>query len=284
MMAMIINALPDSELEPLVRAALAEDFGAGGDITSDGIVPAAAKSAAKLVARKEGILCGMACARLAFSCIDPAPVFYAMKKDGDPLKAGNIIATVEGPTRSLLKGERVALNFLTHLSGIASLTQRFVQQVSGTHAKIYDTRKTIPGLRQLQKYAVQAGGGHNHRMGLYDAVLIKDNHIAAVGSAGEAVRRARQNVGAGIKIEVEIDRLDQLEDALAAVPDIIMLDNFSLADMKQAVALIQRRTLLEASGGVDLSTVRSIAETGVDIISVGALTHSAPALDIGLDF
>lgn len=279
------NRLPDCD--DLVRTALAEDLGAAGsagDVTSVATIAASALGSARLVARQEGILCGLPCAEMTFAQLDPAVRLAAHRRDGDLLRPGDVIAELEGSVRSLLAGERVALNFLTHLSGIATLAHRYMQEVTGTKARVVDTRKTIPGLRLLQKYAVCTGGGGNHRMGLYDAVLIKDNHVAAVGSAGEAVRRARAAAPAGMKLEVEIDRLDQLPDVLAAAPDIIMLDNFSLADMRRAVAQIGGRAVVEASGGVTLLTVRAIAETGVDIISVGALTHSAPALDIALDF
>lgn len=268
----------------LVRAALAEDWGAAGDITGRSTIPEASRSTARLVARASGILCGIQAAEQAFRAADAALAIVAHKHDGDALKAGDIIADISGSTRAILAAERVALNFLTHLSGIATLTGRFVVETAGTRAVIACTRKTIPGLRHIEKYAVRMGGGANHRFGLYDGVLIKDNHVAAAGSVYEAVMLAKKNAPAGILVEVEVDRPDQIDEALQAGADIIMLDNFSLPDMRAAVVKISGRAAVEASGGVNLRVVRQIAETGVDIISVGALTHSAPALDIALDF
>jgi nicotinate-nucleotide pyrophosphorylase (carboxylating) len=216
--------------------------------------------------------------------LDPQASFAEIVADGEPVAAGEILARIEGNARAVLAAERVALNLLCRLSGVATLTAAYVAEVAGTGARIVDTRKTTPGLRALEKYAVRCGGGGNHRFGLDDAVLIKDNHVAACGGVGEAVRRARLAVGHTVKIEVEIDRLDQLGEALAEHPDIVMLDNFALADLRRAVEIVAGRVPLEASGGVNLATVRAIAETGVDLISVGALTHSAPILDVGLDF
>jgi nicotinate-nucleotide pyrophosphorylase (carboxylating) len=279
-----MNELHDIVLEPMVRAALAEDFGDAGDITSQAVIAADAQTRARLISRKEGVLCGAALARLAFQLVEPKAQITFAKKDGDALKAFDLIGTIAAPTRSLLGAERVALNYLTHLSGIATLTRAFVKEVAGTKAKITCTRKTLPGLRALQKYAVRTGGGSNHRFGLYDAILIKDNHIAAAGSVIEACRRARHSAGHLVKVEVEVDTLAQIEEALAGKADVVMLDNFSLEDMKKAVGLIQGRAVIEASGGVTLVTVKAIAATGVDYISAGSLTHSAPALDIGLDF
>lgn len=272
------------QTDALIRMALEEDVGTGGDVTSHALLPPAQTSTARFVARKAGVLCGINIAAQVFALLDPHVKFEIKRQDGTTLAPQDVIATVSGRTQSLLRGERVALNFLTLLSGVATHTQRYVEAVAGTQARISDTRKTIPAYRALQKYAVRMGGGYNHRMGLYDQVLIKDNHIAAVGSAGEAVHRAKEKCAPGIKVEVEVDRLNQIEEALAAGPDIIMLDNFTLEDMRKAVALIQGRALVEASGGVNLESVRGIAQTGVNIISVGALTHSAPALDIALDF
>ena len=203
--------------------------------------------------------------------------------DGDPLRPGAVIARVSGCARAILGAERVALNLMGRLSGVASLTARYVDAVAGSRAAIIDTRKTTPGLRLLEKYAVRCGGGANHRFGLDDAVLIKDNHVAACGGVGEAIRRARAHVGHMVRIEAEVDTLAQFDEALAAAPDIVMLDNFALDDLREAVRRADGRVVLEASGGVNLETVRAIAETGVDLISVGALTHSAPVLDIGLD-
>ncbi len=278
-----IAAPPDVLIEPIVRAALAEDLGRAGDITSQACIPAEARLRAQFVARQGGVVAGLACARLAVTTMDPAARFETAVCDGAAALPGGVLARVEVNARALLGAERVALNLLGRLCGIATLTASYVAQTAGTKARIADTRKTTPGLRALEKYAVRCGGGVNHRFGLDDAVLIKDNHVAACGGVGEALRRARGAVGHTVRIEVEIDRLDQLEEALVERPDIVMLDNFSVADLETAVRLSAGRALLEASGGVDLTTVRAIARTGVDIISVGALTHSAPVLDIGLD-
>jgi nicotinate-nucleotide pyrophosphorylase (carboxylating) len=275
--------LPDLIVEPVVRAALAEDYGRAGDITSAACIPEDARLTATFVARAEGIVAGLACARLALAALDPDGRFEVVAADESKVLPGGAIARAEANARAMLGAERAALNLLCRLSGIATLAARYVAAVEGTGARIIDTRKTTPGLRALEKYAVRCGGGGNHRFGLDDAVLIKDNHIAACGSVGEAVRRARLAVGHMVKVEVEIDRLDQLEEALTEGPDIVMLDNFALADLAEAVRRVSGRALVEASGGVRLETVRSIAGTGVDLISVGALTHSAPILDIGLD-
>ncbi|MBI3419570.1 MAG: carboxylating nicotinate-nucleotide diphosphorylase [Proteobacteria bacterium] len=274
----------DSELEPLVRAALAEDWGKGGDITTDSIISPASRHEACLAARQKGVVCGLACARLAFQITDASLVFMAKKKDGDIVTPGEVMARISGATASILKGERVALNFMTHLSGIATLTRRFVDEVKGTKATISCTRKTLPGLRHLQKYAVRMGGGKNHRFTLDEVVLIKDNHLIEAGSIAEAVKRARAHKGYTGKVEVEVDALSQIDEALKAGADIIMLDNFSSEDVRKAVSLIQGRAVIEVSGGVSLANVRGFAEAGADIISIGALTHSAPALDLGLDF
>jgi nicotinate-nucleotide pyrophosphorylase (carboxylating) len=275
--------LPDLLVAPIVRAALAEDLGRAGDLTSQACIDPDARLDAVFAARRPGVLAGLACARLALLELDPAARFEGQAADGDQLAPGAKIARVGANARALLAAERTALNLLGRLSGVATLTRAYVDAVTGTRARIVDTRKTTPGLRALEKYAVRCGGGVNHRFGLDDAILIKDNHVAACGSVGEAVCRARAFAGHLVKIEVEIDRLDQLDEALAESPDVVMLDNFSLADLRAAVAATAGRAVLEASGGVDLSTVRAIAETGVDVISVGALTHSAPVLDIGLD-
>ena len=270
-------------IEPVVRAALAEDLGRAGDVTAQACVPAEARMTAVFAARRSGVVAGIDCARLAVGLMDPGARFETLATDGDALESGQVLARVEANARALLAAERTALNLLGRLSGIATETRRYVEAVSGTHARIADTRKTTPGLRALEKHAVVCGGGVNHRFGLDDAVLIKDNHVALCGGVGEAVRRARASIGHLMKVEVEIDRLDQLEEALAEGPDVVMLDNFSLDDLRAAVAMTAGRAVLEASGGVTLDTVRAIAETGVDVISVGALTHSAPGLDIGLD-
>jgi nicotinate-nucleotide pyrophosphorylase (carboxylating) len=275
--------LPDLLIAPLVRAALAEDLGRAGDVTSQACVPADARLRAVFVARKAGVIAGLACARLAIAELDPTADFKAVVEDGAQVGAGEKLAWVDANARALLGAERVGLNLLGHLSGVATLTRAYVAAVEGTGASIVDTRKTTPGLRALEKYAVRCGGGVNHRFGLDDAILIKDNHIAACGSVGEAVRRARAAAGHLMKVEVEIDGLGQLEEALKYGPDVVMLDNFALSDLAEAVRRAAGRAVLEASGGVSLETVRAIAQTGVDVISVGALTHSASVLDIGLD-
>jgi nicotinate-nucleotide pyrophosphorylase (carboxylating) len=275
--------LPDILIAPIVRAALAEDLGRAGDITAQACVPADARLSAVFAARKPGVISGLACARLAVCELDPSADFKALVEDGASVSAGAKLAWVECNARALLSAERTGLNLLGRLSGIATLTRAYVDAVAGTGARIVDTRKTTPGLRALEKYAVRCGGGVNHRFGLDDAILIKDNHVAACGSVGEAVRRAKAFAGHLTKVEVEVDSLAQLDEALAEAPDVIMLDNFALADLVEAVRRTAGRIPLEASGGVNLETVRAIAETGVDVISVGALTHSVSVLDIGLD-
>lgn len=279
----MIEPLPDLMIAPVVRAALAEDLGRAGDVTAQACVPADARLRATFAARQAGVMAGLACARLAITELDAAADFQSLAEDGAQIAAGQPLATVEANARALLSAERVALNLIGRLSGVATLTQAYVTAVEGTGAIIVDTRKTTPGLRALEKYAVRCGGGVNHRFGLDDAILIKDNHISACGSVSEAVRRAKAAAGHLMKVEVEIDGLGQLEDALTFGPDVVMLDNFSLADLAEAVRRTAGRAVLEASGGVNLQTVRAIAETGVDVISVGALTHSASVLDIGLD-
>jgi len=278
-----IQPLPDLLVAPIVRAALAEDMGRAGDITAQACVPAEARLTADFAVRRGGVVSGLACIRLALAELDPSAGFDALAADGQAVAAGTALARVSGNARAILTAERTALNLLGRLCGIATLTQDYVDAVAGTKARITDTRKTTPGLRALEKYAVRCGGGVNHRFGLDDAILIKDNHVAACGSVGEAVRRAKAFAGHLVKVEVEVDTLVQLHEALAHDPDVIMLDNFSLADMREAVEIVSGRVTLEASGGVTLETVRAIAETGVDVISVGALTHSAKVLDIGLD-
>jgi len=275
--------LPDALIAPVVRGALLEDLGRAGDLTSQACVPADARLRAVFASRQAGVVCGLACARLAILQLDPAAEFRAELQDGARVAAGARLAVVDANARALLGAERVALNLMGRLSGIATLTRAYVDAVEGTGARIVDTRKTTPGLRALEKYAVRCGGGVNHRFGLDDAILIKDNHIAACGSVAEAVRRARAAAGHLMKVEVEIDSLAQLEDALQHGPDVVMLDNFNPVDLAEAVRRTAGRAVLEASGGVNLQSVRGIAETGVDVISVGALTHSASVLDIGLD-
>lgn len=279
----MIEPLPDLLIAPILRAALAEDLGRAGDITAQACVPPDAKLNAQFAARRGGVVAGLACIRLTLQELDPGVRVTPLVADGDVVPAGAALARVEGSARAILTAERTALNLLGRLSGIATLTQDYVDVVAGTGVKITDTRKTTPGLRALEKYAVRCGGGVNHRFGLDDAILIKDNHVAACGSVGEAVRRAKAFAGHLVKVEVEVDSLVQLHEALAHDPDVIMLDNFSLPDLREAVAITAGRVTLEASGGVTLDTVRAIAETGVNVISVGALTHSVSVLDIGLD-
>ncbi len=271
-------------LEPLVRAALTEDLGLAGDLTTNAIVPPQAETHALFVARKAGVVAGLDLAALTFQLVDPALTFSAAKPDGAKVAAGETIAFVRGKAASILVAERVALNFLGHLSGVATATASFVAAVEGHKAQIVCTRKTTPGLRAVEKYAVRAGGGHNHRFGLNDAVLIKDNHIAIAGGVAEALRRAKRNVGHLVKIEVEVDLLGQLREALDEAPDAILFDNMSPAQLAEAVAIVAGRAITEASGGVSLDNVAEIAKSGVDLISIGWLTHSAPVLDIGLDF
>ena len=271
-------------IEEAVRRALDEDLGRAGDITSAATSPANARASSRLVARKAGVLAGLACAAEAFGAIDPAVSFRAKKRDGDRLAAGDVVAEIEGPAIAVLSGERVALNFVGRLSGIATLTAAYVAKVSHTRAKITDTRKTTPGLRALEKYAVRCGGGVNHRFGLDDAVLIKDNHIAVAGGVVAALNAAHAAVGHLVKVEIEVESLDQLAEVLQTDgADAVLLDNMDVATLKRAVELARGNVALEASGGVSLETVAKIAETGVDVISVGALTHSAPALDVALD-
>ena len=272
------------QYDPIVHAALVEDIGSG-DVTTLLTVPPGAVARAVMMAKGDGVLAGLAVGCRAFSMVDPHVVWEPHADDGDPVTPGLPIATISGPARGILTGERVALNLIQRLSGTATLTRRFVDAVAGTGARIVDTRKTTPGLRTLEKYAVRMGGGGNHRTGLYDAVLIKDNHLAAGGGVLAAVRRARERAPHTMKIEVECKTLEQVDEAIESGADIILLDNMTLAEMAHAVGRIRGTgALTEASGGVRLETARAIAETGVDLISVGALTHSAPALDISLDF
>ena len=278
-------------IEKHVRAALEEDLGHGRDVTSEFLIPAGETARAALVSRETGVLAGLIVALSAFSLTDAGFDMVVHAQDGDSLTPGQVIAEIEGPARALLTAERVALNFMSHMSGIATLTSRFVAEIEGTGAEITDTRKTIPNLRPFQKYAVTLGGGCNHRFGLDDAILIKDNHIAIAGGIEQALTQARLLAGHMLKIEIEVDTLAQLEEVLAhGGADIVMLDNMNITTLKKAVNLTKGgrskstpSPVLEASGGVTLETVRKIAQTGVDYIAVGALTHSARALDIGLD-
>lgn len=271
-------------IEDAIKAALKEDLGHGFDITSDILIPASKGARGVLCAREPGRLAGLIVALSTFSYLNPDFEMSVHINDGEDFKTGDIIAEIEGPARAMLTAERVALNFLNHMSGVASMTAEYVRAIKGTGAEICDTRKTLPGLRLFQKYAVTMGGGANHRFGLDDAVLIKDNHIAVVGSISAALDQARMLAGHTKKIEIEVDNLKQLEHVLKhGGADIVLLDNFSLANLKKAVSLAKNEVLLEASGGVNLETVKAISKTGVDYISVGALTHSAPQVDIGLD-
>lgn len=279
----MIEPLPDLLIAPVVHAALAEDLGRAGDVTAQACIPADARFSAAFVNRKPGVIAGLDCVRLAIAALDPTAEVRLMAADGDRASPGTRLAWVEGNARALLSAERTALNLLGRLSGVATLTRAYVDAVAETQARIVDTRKTTPGLRALEKYAVRCGGGVNHRFGLDDAILIKDNHIAACGSVAEAVRRAKAAAGHLMKVEVEVDGLDQLDAALEHGPDVVMLDNFSHDDLREAVRRAGGRVTLEASGGITLETVRGVAETGVDVISVGALTHSVSVLDIGLD-
>jgi nicotinate-nucleotide pyrophosphorylase (carboxylating) len=271
-------------VEKTVAEALAEDLGEAGDITSVAIVAPSARASGAIAARKPGIVAGLQVAEAAFRTLDENVAFEVLVRDGERVEPGQQIALVAGNARALLTAERVALNFLGHMSGIATLTGAYVEKTSGTRAKIIDTRKTTPGLRALEKLAVRAGGGTNHRFGLFDAILIKDNHIIAAGGIGPALNKAREHAGHMVKVEIEVATLDELREALVHKPDAVLLDNMPVATLKAAVAEVAGRVITEASGGVNLETVRAIAETGIDLISVGSLTHSAPVLDIGLDF
>ncbi|CAH0277524.1 putative nicotinate-nucleotide pyrophosphorylase [carboxylating] [Agrobacterium fabrum] len=281
---MILSPLPRLIIEPLVRNALLEDLGLAGDITSTAVIPADHRSVVVMAAREPGVIAGLDAAELAFQLVDPAIRMNRHIADGAAVAPGDIIATIEGPSRGLLTGERTALNFLGHLSGIASVTAKIVAAIAGTKTSVACTRKTTPGLRALEKYAVRAGGGMNHRFALYDAVLIKDNHIAVAGGVREAIRRARQGVGHLVKIEVEVDTLVQLHEAMEEAVDAVLLDNMTPQQLREAVEIVAGRAITEASGRINPQTVAAIAATGVDLISIGWITHSAPVLDIGLDF
>jgi nicotinate-nucleotide pyrophosphorylase (carboxylating) len=280
---MSVAPLPAVVIEPLVRQALIEDLGRAGDITTDSIVSATTTSRMALNARQPGVVAGLDLAALAFRLVDPAIRFEILRPDGGILAPGDVIATVEGPARGILTGERVALNFLCHLSGIASATAAIVAAVRPHKARVTCTRKTMPGLRMVQKYAVRVGGGANHRFGLDDAVLIKDNHIAVAGGIRPAVELARAAIGHLVKIEVEVDTLDQLREVLTLPVDAVLLDNMTSDQLREAVRLVDGRMITEASGRITATTAPDIAASGVDLISVGWLTHSAPVLDIGLD-
>ena len=277
---------PRHEIDRVVALALAEDA-PWGDVTSEALVPEQATASGAMVSRSVGVVAGLPIASSVLAAVDPGAEFAAVAADGARVSPGEHLAEIAGRARALLLAERVALNLVQRMSGIATLTARYVEAVAGTGTRISDTRKTTPGLRSLERYAVAVGGGVNHRRGLSDAVLVKDNHLVALGSSGvsvaDALVGARQSIPHTMTIEVEVDSLRQIDEVLDGDADVILLDNFSVADMAKAVEHVAGRALVEASGGVTLDTVRAIAETGVDVISVGALTHSAPALDIGLD-
>ena len=270
-------------IEPIVRAALLEDIGRGGDLTTDAIVSPDFRARARIVARKPGIVAGLEAAALAFAMLDDSLEFNVRIRDGERVDAGGCVAEIAGRARTILTGERIALNFLCRLSGIATATRRLVETIAGTRARVADTRKTTPGLRVLEKYAVRCGGGDNHRFGLDDAVLVKDNHLALAGSIRAAVTAVRARVGHTVKVEVEVDTLDQLNEALEQPIDAVLLDNMTPEQLARAVDVIGGRIIAEASGGVTSETILAIARSGVDVVSVGWLTHSAPALDLGLD-
>jgi nicotinate-nucleotide pyrophosphorylase (carboxylating) len=271
----------ENDVKDLIARALQEDLGPG-DATSEATIRPESASIAVMLAKQDLVLAGLDIARAVFHYLDPDIQFTAFVKDGDRVNAGTELAKLTGNTRALLAGERVALNLLQHLSGIATLTAQYVEKVKGLETEVLDTRKTLPGLRRLEKYAVRIGGGRNHRFGLYDGVLIKDNHIKASGGIAKAIQNARKNAHHLLKLEVETKNLEEVREALDSRADIIMLDNMPVAMMREAVKLIAGRVLVEASGNVTLDTVRAIAETGVDLISSGSLTHSAPAADISM--
>jgi nicotinate-nucleotide pyrophosphorylase (carboxylating) len=279
-----VPPLPAVMIEPAVRAALLEDLGRAGDLTTDSVVPAEARAGTALVARQAGVVAGLDFAAAAFRLIDPSITVAVERPDGTRLAPGDRIATISGPARGILTAERTALNFLCHLSGVASATSGIADAIAGSKAQVCCTRKTMPGLRFAQKYAVRVGGGSNHRFGLDDAVLIKDNHVAIAGGVRAAVERARAGVGHLVKIELEVDTLDQLQEALALKVDAVLLDNMGPEMLRQAVGMVDSRAITEASGRIRPDTAPAIAASGVDLLSVGWLTHSATVLDIGLDY
>jgi nicotinate-nucleotide pyrophosphorylase (carboxylating) len=289
----MFNAQETDACRRLIKLAIEEDLGVEGDLTSRALIPSEQTGKGILISRAPGVLAGVAAASLVFEAIDPRVLFRPIVRDGESVSEGSQIAAVSGSYRSILAAERTALNFLQHLSGVATQTSRYVRTVSGLPCQILDTRKTLPGWRLLEKYAVRCGGGHNHRMGLYDAILIKDNHLAGfqISDFGyqiaEAVRRVRPSRSAKVPIEIEVDKMEQLDVALEHKPDVILLDNMSLEQLREAVRRRDRLApslRLEASGGITIENVRAVAETGVDRISIGALTHSAPALDVALEY
>ena len=279
-----LNPIPHTVIQHCIDLAFAEDLGRAGDITTASVIASDARTAAHIVARKPGVIAGLEVARAAFVTADKDIIFKSHIEDGEAVKTGTLIAEVSGPARGILIAERPALNFLGHLSGIATLTRQFVDAIKGTSAHICCTRKTTPGLRAMEKFAVRAGGGMNHRFGLDDAVLIKDNHVAVAGGIKQALQAAKSSIGHMVKIEIEVDTLDQLEEVMKEGVDVVMLDNMAPDILRKALDIINGRAVSEASGGVNLDTVRAIADTGVNMISVGAITHSAPTLDLGLDF
>jgi len=281
---MTLVPLPRVIVEPIVRNALAEDLGLAGDITSAAVIPGDHRSTVVMAARQPGVIAGLDAAELAFQLVDPAITMTRHVSDGAAVEAGEVIATISGPSRGLLTGERTALNFLSHLSGIATVTASIARAIAGTRASVACTRKTTPGLRALEKYAVRAGGGMNHRFALHDAILIKDNHIAIAGGTREALRRAKAAAGHMVKIEIEVDTLDQLREVMEEGVDAVLLDNMGPEQLQEAVGIVAGRAITEASGRITPETAAAIAASGVDLISVGWITHSAPILDIGLDF
>jgi nicotinate-nucleotide pyrophosphorylase (carboxylating) len=278
-----VSGLDRGDARRVIEAALAEDVGSG-DVTSTAVIPEGVRFHGVMRARHAMVIAGLPVAREVFRMVVPDASFRALIADGDAVAAGAILSEIDGPARGLLTAERTALNLLQILSGIATATRQYVEQIRGTGCTLLDTRKTIPGMRKLSKYASRRGGAQNHRMGLFDAVLIKDNHIAVCGSISEAVRKAKLEAHGTVTIEVECDTLAQVAEAVEAEVDMVLLDNMSLDELREAVALVARRAKTEASGGVTLETVRAIAESGVDFVSVGRITQSAPAVDIGLDW
>lgn len=281
---MVLSPLPAIMTEPIIRNALLEDLGLAGDITTNAVIPSDHHTTVVMVARQYGVVAGVGIAAQVFNLLDRSVAFEILRKDGDTVDVGETIAVLQGPSHAILTGERTALNFISHLSGIASVTRQIANAIRHTKAQIVCTRKTTPGLRMLEKYAVRAGGGMNHRYALSDALLIKDNHIAIAGGITAALDRARTHSGHMVKIEIEVDTLEQLDEALKAGADAVLLDNMTLDMLNQAVARVAGRALTEASGRITPQTAPAIAESGVDLISAGWITHSAPILDIGFDF
>ncbi|MSQ87633.1 MAG: carboxylating nicotinate-nucleotide diphosphorylase [Alphaproteobacteria bacterium] len=284
MVSVVITPPPSHLIDEAIRLALAEDLGLAGDITTAATISEAATTRAVIAARKPGAIAGVAVARRVFELFDPTVQVNTRIQDGAKVKPGDVVLEIRGASRSILSAERVALNFIGHLSGIATATAEIAGLIAHTKAKVCCTRKTTPGLRALEKYAVRCGGGVNHRFGLFDAVLIKDNHIAAAGGVAKAIHAAQRSVGHTVKIEVEVDTIEQLNEALAAGADILLLDNMTPAQLAEAVKIVGGRAVTEASGSITKATAAAIAESGVDLISVGWITHSAPCLDLGLDF